>query len=422
MWEQLNIHLVNFIFTLFLSLLIGMEQRFRHHIKEKDTQLFGTDRTFAFIGIAGFVFYLLNQSIPGIYLTAFVVLGALLAVYYFMRMKQLHLYGATSLLVAILTFTIGPVSYLYNKWLVVLIVTSILILIQIKKPLQQLVSRFSEKEFIILAEFLIISAIILPLLPDQIIIPQIPVSPFKFWLVIVLVSGISYVSYLLKKFVFPRNSIWIIALLGGLYSSTATTIVLSRLSKQNEYPPKMLAAPIWLATGMMFLRVWILALILHPGLARLLSLPLLSLLLADLLMVIPYYLKFKKQQTGTTAPSPFSRNPLEWKVAIIFGVLFVAFITTTHYVVNRFGTTGLTELAFLSGLVDIDPFLVGIFTGQYDTSLQLLARISLVSIGANNIAKAIYTLLFGNKTLARFALPGFIILIILPFLWAYIWL
>ncbi len=411
--------LVNFIITLFLSLLIGLEQRYRHYIEENDTHLFGTDRTYALLGLWGFVLFMLNRAFPGIYLLGMLILGLLLATYYFMRIRLLGSFGATSIIVALITYGIAPLTYLKEKWIVILIVTSVLILIELKEQFRRFVGKFDEKEFITLAKFLVISGIILPLLPDKIVFPQIPVTPFKFWLVIVLVSGISYASYLLKKFVFPRNSIWIIALLGGFYSSTATTLVLSRLGKKRLFPSGMLAAAIWLATGMMFIRIWLLARILHPPLASKLMLPLFLFAAIDLLTVFPYYKKFKEHATETTQTGPFDRNPLEWRTAFIFALLFVFFASLTQFTLTRFGTGGLQELAVISGLSDIDPFLVGIFTGQYRASVSLLARVVLISIASNNLMKTLYVFLFGDKQLGKKALPGFLLLILLPLLWIF---
>ena len=108
---------------------------------------------------------------------------------------------------------------------------------------------------ITLAKFLAISGIILPMLPDDNLIPGINLTPYSIWLATVVVSGISYLSYLLKRYVFRESGILVSGIVGGLYSSTATISVLARKSRKvsAQEAPEYVAAML-LAVSMMFLR------------------------------------------------------------------------------------------------------------------------------------------------------------------------
>ncbi len=110
-------------------------------------------------------------------------------------------------------------------------------------------------EMITLAKFLAISGIILPMLPDDNLIPGINLTPYSIWLATVVVSGISYLSYLLKRYVFRESGILVSGIVGGLYSSTATISVLARKSRKvsAQEAPEYVAAML-LAVSMMFLR------------------------------------------------------------------------------------------------------------------------------------------------------------------------
>jgi hypothetical protein len=171
----------------------------------------------------------------------------------------------------------------------------------------------------------------------------IPVSPFKFWLVVVVVSAISYLSYLLKKFIFPNNGMLITGFLGGLYSSTATTVVLARKSKQPETAINQASSSIVLATAMMFIRIYILILIFNQALSRLLTLP--FVILTTLTFIISWLiLKFEKKGKNAQVTISKIKNPLEFKTALIFAFLFVLFSFITKHVLHSFGVEGLNMI------------------------------------------------------------------------------
>ncbi len=403
--------LIAFLITLALALLLGLEQRV-HHYDEPKESLFGTDRTFALLGIAGFVFWKINPYVPGIFLAGNLLTGLLAGIYYLQRTKIQQKFGATSIIAALITFNLAPLVYLYHYWLAVLVSVSVLLLIQAKTELRSLAGKFNDREFIVLSEFLIISAVILPLLPDKIIFPAIPVTPFKFWLAVVAVSGLSYFSYILKKFIFPGNNLILTGILGGLYSSTATTIVLAKKSKDENENPGITASAIVFATGMMFVRIWILAFIFNRQLAYQL-LPLLILLTA--VDFISGYLLYRKHRSEPASSGEITKtkNPLELKTAFTFALIFVAFTVLTHWIIQHYGVHGIEIFSLFAGITDIDPYLLGIFAGKFDMPDNLLLTATIIAFTSNNLMKWIYVWIFGNKKTGRLVSIPFLILIIL---------
>jgi uncharacterized membrane protein (DUF4010 family) len=261
----------------------------------------------------------------------------------------------------------------------------------------------------------LISGVILPLLPQNIINDLIPISPFKFWLAIVVVSGVSYFSYLLQKFIFPQKGIIITSILGGLYSSTATTIVLARKSRLNTFSTNQITAGIIIATGMMFLRLLLLAYIFNPALAVYL-LPSFSILVVISSVVSLVLYKFSKQTTETNENGYKGNNPLEFKTALIFAGLFIVFAVITKYVLEYYGTKGLNILSVVVGVTDIDPFLLSLFMGKYSISLQTMADMTLLATLSNNIVKLVYGLSLGDKKIRKPLIIGFLTIIVLGIL------
>lgn len=145
-----------------------------------------------------------------------------------------------SIIIGLITYCLAPLIYTQPSWMVLLVVVCVFIITELKETLFQFSTKFDNDELITLPKFLVLAGVVLPLLPDKTISPTLNFSPYKFWLAIVAVSGISYFSYLLKKFVFPHSGIILTGIPGGMYSSTAATIILAKKSK--ELPQNNLVA------------------------------------------------------------------------------------------------------------------------------------------------------------------------------------
>lgn len=401
---------IQFLLVLVFSLIIGLEQR-RHHIDANEDLLFGTDRTFTFIGLLGYVLFIANPQSYIPFLTGLVIIGFLLAIQYFQKIAQHNNYGLTSSILALLTYCLSILIFTQPVWLVLSFIVVILVLTELKSHLISLSKKASEEEFITLATFIAFAGVILPLLPNQPISDQIPVSPYQLWLAVVVVSGISYISYLLKKFVFPDSGIMLTGVLGGLYSSTATTIIIARHEKEEGTGTKAVAA-IMMANSMMYLRILALALLFNISIAKLLAIP--FLLLFALCVLLSKLSGGKAAPTQTpqeVATSLGNKNPLELKTAIIFGFLFVLFGIITNYVTQNYGESGITTLAFIVGFTDIDPFLLNLLQNQGDMIVLTLALAIINATNSNNILKMVYAISLSSKAIRRSLIINFSVLV-----------
>jgi uncharacterized membrane protein (DUF4010 family) len=229
----------------------------------------------------------------------------------------------------------------------------------------------------------------------------------------VVISSISYVSYLLKKFVFKEGSIIISGILGGLYSSTATTIILARKSHDDPANKKQYMAGIMFATAMMYLRILLIILIFNPDLF--IRVWLFFIILALVSSAIALFLIFFRNtgRNATTEGLAEDKNPLEFKVALIFTALYIVFTFITYGVVTRFGITGLNVLSFFVGLTDIDPFLINLFQGKFGIGIDTVAVATLQAIISNNVLKMLYGCFFSGRKSWVILVSGFIIIIAL---------
>lgn len=404
---------IQFLLTIVFSFIIGLEQR-KHYPEEGEHLTFGTDRTFTFIGLFGFALFVAQPAEMYLYLAGGLGVSFLLGIFYYQKIKIQKDYGLTTVLLALLTYVMPLLVITQPNWLTMLFFVLVLILTESKGVIGGFSEKIDRAEFITVAKFIVIAGIILPALPDKQIFSFLNLSPYKVWLAIVVISAISYLSYLLRKFVFPNAGVLLTGLLGGLYSSTATTIILARKSKDAEANPREYAAAIIIATAMMFLRIYILMLIFNYSVGIAIAPWFILLVLVSIGSAYYLYTGFKpiKKSASVSPIKVEDKNPLEFKVAVVFALLYVFFSFVTQYTLVHFGTDGLNVLSYIVGFSDIDPFLLNLFQGKYNVSDLLIGIASLQAILSNNILKMIYAKVLGNKLLGKYIFQGFGIIII----------
>ena len=411
LYEYLPRELVTFVLVTLFSLLIGLSQRKISLKREGETTLFGTDRTFTFIGILGYLLYILDPVEYRLFMGGGAILGLLLGLNYYVKQSQFHVFGVTTIIIALITYCIAPIVDTQPSWFYVMVVVTVLLFTELKHTFTELAQRMKNDEMITLAKFLAISGIILPMLPNENLIPDINLTPYTVWLATVVVSGISYLSYLLRRYVFHESGILVSGIIGGLYSSTATISVLARKSRKapaQEAPEY--AAAMLLAVSMMFLRFLILIGIFSKEILAAIYpyLLIMSLVTAG----VAWYLHRKRKQVPSTdeeaEEEEDSSNPLEFKVALIFAVLFVIFTIVTHYTLLYTGTGGLNVLSFIAGLSDITPFILNLLQGS-GVAVMVVTACCMQAIVSNIAVNMCYALFFagGKSPLRRWVLRGF---------------
>jgi uncharacterized membrane protein (DUF4010 family) len=403
--------LFQFVVVTVFSLIIGLSQRQLHKTENEDHR-FGTDRTFTFIGILGYLLYIFDPLQHSLFLVGVISLTVLFALHYYFKIKEFHEFGITTMTTALLTYCLGPLIVTQPLWLFLIVVVTILIITELKEKFIFFSTQFDRSEFLNLGKFLVMAGVILPIVPDKPIVSFIALTPYKIWLTVVIISSISYISYLLRRFVFPESGIILSGILGGMYSSTATTIVMSR--KCNSDPPHRLqySAAIVLATCMMYLRVLLLIAIFNSALFKLM-LPFFIIMVIFSAGLGIYFIVIEKKQHIKSEKLENDTHPLEIKVALAFTLLFIAFSFITYYAINTFGKTGLNILSWIVGVTDIDPFLINLFQGKFSVPMELLGIASFQAIVSNNIIKSIYAAILGAKENRGTIIFAFLIIIVI---------
>jgi uncharacterized membrane protein (DUF4010 family) len=197
-------------------------------------------------------------------------------------------------------------------------------------------------------------------------------------------------------------------LVGGAYSSTVTTVVLARQSKGQRGCGPNFAGAIVAATGVMYIRLWILLMLFAAPLAR--SLTVLFWIMGLTAMAVGVFLTRRQVGAETdceleSADERGDGNPLEMTSAFTFAVIFVAVLIATRFVAERFGSTGVLVMAAIMGAADVDPFILGLTqTVGAGLTVETAALAVVIAAAVNNLMKGFYALIFGTHRTGRLGL------------------
>ncbi len=381
-----------FLLTGLFAFLTGLEMQ--EYLRQREQHLRqGTVRTYTFTALLGFIFYLLDPSFR-LYLAGLLGLFLLYAIFYWHKLRAGQP-GILQLLIGAIVYTFGPVSQLLPPWFLVLLFVAVVFTLSARPLTRRLIERLDQQELLTLAKFLLLSAVILPLLPDRVISPLVPASPYRIWVAVVVISSLSYIGYLLRRYVWPDRGDLVTGLVGGLYSSTAITVVLARRSCLQDTPNPTLHAAIIAATAVMYLRLLLLVALLNPVFLPTVAMPLMVLFAASLGVAL--YL-LRRGGPGLTAEAAVEdSNPLELRTAFLFALLFVGMLLLTRFVSGHYGAGGLQVLSFLVGFTDVDPFVLSLLKGEFPAlGLPQLTGALLIAAGSNDLLKGIYAVTFGR--------------------------
>jgi uncharacterized membrane protein (DUF4010 family) len=377
---------VQIVLVLFLAFLLGFERE--EHKASGAQYAFGGVRTFPLIGLVGYATALLsgNTFLP-VSIGLAVVAGFLLLSYAH-KLQSSGGAGVTSEISALATYLVGALVAREQFWIATTVSVAGLFLLELKVTLEGLSGRIHAAEILTFSKFLLLTAVILPVLPNQ-AFGAIQVNPFNTWLVVVAVSGVSYGSYVIQRLTKGQGGMVLAAILGGAYSSTVTTLVLGRRAAR-EQRPHLLSGATLIASGMMYVRLAALVGLFNPGLLATLGLPF-AVLAAIALGTGWLWTRVSDGQAGEVTREFEPRNPLELGAALLFGVLFLLMLVITHLVVTYLGKGGLYSLAAVMGITDVDPFIMGMTqaAGRV-TPLGSASAAILVAASSNNVVKGIY--------------------------------
>ena len=391
-------------FYLLLSVLIGglvgLEQESYHRkVEEKH---FGGIRTFPLISLMGFS---VQYFVKSLLVTAIVFFGFSLMIVgeYIYEAIYFNRKGITTEVAGLLTFVMGVV--LAKGYVIEAVTLSIFmtLILSMREFLHNFIEKYIYKRDVsAILKFLIVTAILYPLLPNK-DFTFLKLNPRSIWVMVILISTISFTAYFATKLFGSKKGILITALFGGLMSSTAVTLAFSKRSHEAPELSDELAMGIILASSIMFIRQWIIMFIIYPKISY-------GFFFFSLFMfVVGVAFVLKKPKDTTSVNIEFS-NPYDITHALFFGAFYTVVLILSKLAHMYLGSKGMYLLGFVSGLADVDPLTISMSqlakSGVVELNVALVSII--ISSITNTLIKAVYANMFGHSRLKKIIWKAFI--------------
>lgn len=373
-----------------LGLLVGLQREWA------DSKTAGV-RTFALITLLGAIAGMLAQSLGALVIGgAFVALAALLVVSNLLRAGEERGGGMTTEIAALVMLGVGAALMLAPPQVGVAAGAATAILLHLKPQLHSMIDRLEEKDTRAIMRFALLSAVILPVLPNRAYGPYEVLNPFNIWLMVVLIVGLGLVGYLLAKFLRSRSSVHLAGVLGGLVSSTATTFAFARRGNGAD-AARTGALVIGIASTILYARAAVEMAAVSRSLLYASALPLgvLALVTGGVSLVIAL-----GEGKEAEPPEP-SSNPAELTPALIFAAIYAGILLLSAFVRDTLGTGALYPVAAISGVADMDAITLSTarLVEQETLDPNQAWKYIVVAVMSNSLFKALVVGFVGSRAL-----------------------
>ncbi|MCB1984907.1 MAG: MgtC/SapB family protein [Burkholderiales bacterium] len=396
-------HLPLFATSLAIGLLIGLE-------RERSPSARAGLRTFALVAMFGTLAAMLTEKtnatwflVGGLLIVGFMTIAA-----YFRHQDDSSADpGTTTIAAIIICYGLGAIVWYGDTKLAVMLAIITTILLYFKTELHGITQNLGRRDLVSILQFAVLTFIILPILPDENFGPYLAINPYQIWLMVVLISGVSLAGYVALRMLGERHGAVLLGLFGGLVSSTATTLVYTRLSNNNQYFIQLAIVVILIANLTVLIRLVIVSSVVSPNILPQL-LPVLGCGLLFGIGATVYWWRQLNQHSNI--PAPEISNPAEIRTAASFGLLYAVVLFFAAWLSDIAGSRGLYAVALVSGLTDVDAITLTSLRLFELGKLEAAETVIAISLGImSNIAFKLGLIYFiGSALIARRCATGMI--------------
>ncbi len=394
--------LPQFLTSLAIGLLIGLE-------RERNPSAKAGLRTFALVSLFGtLIAFLADKSgISWLLVFGLLAVAGMIIAAYINSPTENNDPGTTTVAALLICYALGVLVWFGYSKLAVMLSIATTTLLYFKPELQGMTQRLTRRDLVSILQFSVLSFVILPVLPDQNYGPYGAFNPYQAWMMVVLISGLSLAGYVALRWTGQRYGAPLLGFLGGLVSSTATTLLYAKHSKLNDSMLRLSAVVILIASQVVLIRLVVVSSIVSPVIVRQLA-PVMGIGL--LFGVIATLFNWKRLKNTGDLPMLETSNPTEIHAALGFGLLFVIVLFGAAWLSDIAGSSGLYIVAIVSGFTDMDAITLSslrLFNMQKLSTEQTIISISLAFL-ANMIFKFGMAASIGGVALAKHIAGGFI--------------
>ena len=385
---------LSFALSAGIGLLVGLE-------RERKPSAKAGVRTFALIAVLGSLAALLTEATGSAWTLgagALCVTGALVAAYLQDPDSVRDDAGTTTVVAAIAVFFLGAANYYGYRTLAVALGVGMTVLLYFKAELEGFSHKLTGQDIRSMLQFAVLTAVILPLLPDRSFGPYGVLNPFQVWLMVVLVAAVSLAGYVAWRLTWGRHGLVLTGVLGGVVSSTATTLVYARHVAAGTQPMSAALLVILLANATKLVRVLVLVGVVAPASLPLALLVIIPSLLASLAGVAWHW---RAAADAPPVDEAAFRNPTQLRTALGFGAIYAVILLLAAWANDMVGSRGVLALAAVSGATDVDAITLSSLRLLENGSLsQTMALTAVgVAVASNVIFKSIVAAAAGGPVL-----------------------
>jgi len=419
-----------FFLSLFLGALLGFERTYTHRGYGSSEDLVAGIRTYSLISLAGCISSFIDSSFrPGFLIAAFCAIAGLVLIVYGMTFYKNNERGLTTEISIILCFSLGVLVQRGLYALAASITVIIMLMLYLKSYMENISGKIGQEDILALLKFAIITFVILPvfepgfsillkdiagenlaLYENYPALAEMPlVTPRNVWLMVVLISGIGFTGYIAIKFLGSRKGIGLTGFLGGLVSSTATTITFARRSTTEKKLSLSFSLAVLLACSTMFPRVLVEVAVVNPSLLKHLAVTMGAMALTGFSVCFVIWKITGREKTDDV---PLA-NPFNIMPAVKFGFLYAVIILLTRLAGVVAGDSGVYMVSILSGMTDVDAITLTMSNlSKQDPSKLSQAAVSVtLAAFSNTIMKGIMAFIIGSGNFRKGIVAGFALII-----------
>ncbi len=394
-----NAILMELAVALLLGALIGIERGWSARKREWGERVAGV-RTHALVGLFGGIAALLSETLtPWAFPLIFLAVAGIALSGYRASMEKSRDYSITGLIGLLLTFCFGALAVAVEIALATACAVVTALILDNKREIHGLLHKLEANELAAGLKLLLISAVMLPLLPNEDMGPGGVLNPYAIWWLVVLIASISFIGYFAVRIGGTEKGILFTGLFAGLSSSTALTLQYARQARREPQLAPMLAAGILLACGTMLPRLLLYAALVGPALLPRLLAPLAAMGVA---LYLPALWLWRRHRRHLKTHQPMTQNPLELRAALVLGGLLAVVMVLGEWLRNWLGEAGIYLLAATSGIADVHAIALSLSRLAPETIAVSTAVLGiLLAASVNNLFKVVLTATAGNAHLTR---------------------